>query len=63
MTWASVGRAGNSSICFVDGRINSNRYREMLKNHLVDIGGSDGIFQEDNAPVHRSKINITLFKF
>ena len=41
----------------------SNRYGEVLKNHLVDIDESDWIFQEDNAPVHRSKVNITWFKF
>ena len=51
------------SICFVDGRMNSNRYGEVLKNHLVDIDGSDWIFQEDNAAVHRSKVNITWFKW
>ena len=63
MIWASFGWAGKSSIYFVDGRMSSNGYREVLKNHLVDIGnsigGSDWIFQQDNAPVHRSKVNIT----
>ena len=39
--WASFAWAGKSSICFVDGRMNSNGYREVLKNYLVDIGGSD----------------------
>ena len=66
MIWASFGWLGKSSICFVDGRMNSNRYREVLKNHLVDIGnsigGSDWIFQEDSAPVHRPKVNITWSK-
>ena len=61
MIWASFGWLGKSSICFVDGRMNSNRYREVLKNHLVDIGnsigGSDWIFQQDNAPFYRSKVN------
>ncbi len=66
MIWASFGWGGKSSICFVDGRMNSNGYREVLKNHLVDIGnsigGSDWIFQQDNAPVHRAKVNISWFK-
>ena len=39
--WASSGWAGKSSICFVDGRMNSNGYAQVLKNYLVDIGGSD----------------------
>ena len=38
----------------------------MLQNHLVNIsnsiGGLDWIFQQDNAPVHWSKVNITWFK-
>ena len=64
MIWVSFGWVGKSSICFVDGRMNSNGYREVLKNHPVDIGnsigGSDWIFQQDNAPVHWSKVNIYL---
>ena len=66
MIWASFGWAGKGSICFVDGRMNSNGYGEMLKNYLVDIDNSiDGsvwIFQEDNVRVHRSNVNIIWFK-
>ena len=66
MIWVLYSWDGKNSICFVDGRMNSNGYQEVLKNHLVDIGngigGSDLIFQEDSAPVHRSKVNITWFK-
>lgn len=66
MIWASFGWSGKSSICFVDGRMNSKGYREMLKKHLIDIGscmsGSDWIFQQDNTPIHRAKVNMTRFK-
>ena len=66
MIWASFGWVGKSSICFVDGRMNSNEYREVLKNHPVHIGngidGSNWVFQQDNAPVHQLKANITWFK-
>ena len=66
MIWASFGWGGKSSICFVDGRMNAMEYREVLKHHLVDIGenigGSDWIFQQDNAPIHRAKVNVTWFK-
>ncbi|CAF1263807.1 unnamed protein product, partial [Rotaria magnacalcarata] len=38
----------------------------MLKKHLIDIGscmdGSDWIFQQDNAPIHQAKVNLTWFK-
>ena len=54
--------ARKSSICFADAWLSSDGYRKVLKNNLVDIGGSDWIFQEDSAPVHRSKVNITWFK-
>lgn len=66
MIWASFGWGGKSSICFVDGRMNSAGYREVLKNHLLDVGhimgGSNWILQQDNAPVHRSKVNINWFQ-
>jgi transposase len=66
MIWASFGWGGKSSICFIDGRMNSNGYQKVLKHHLIDIGenigGSDWVFQQDNAPVHRSKVNISWFK-
>ena len=63
MIWASFDWVVKSSICFVDGWMNSNKYGEVLKNHLVDIGGSDWTFQEGNAAVHRTKVNITGFKW
>lgn len=66
MIWASFGWGGKSSLCFINGRMNSNGYREVLKNHLIDIGntigGANWVFQQDNAPVHRSKVNIAWFK-
>ncbi|CAF3449427.1 unnamed protein product [Rotaria sp. Silwood2] len=66
MIWTLFGWGGKSSICFINGRMNSNGYREVLKNHLVDIGntigGSNWIFQQDNAPVHRAKVNLAWFK-
>ncbi|CAF2158548.1 unnamed protein product [Rotaria magnacalcarata] len=53
-------------VCFVDGRMNAKGYREVLKKHLIDIGscmgGPDWIFQQDNAPIHRAKVNLTWFK-
>ncbi|CAF4566221.1 unnamed protein product, partial [Rotaria socialis] len=66
MIWASFGWGGKSSICFVDGRMNEKGYREVLKKHLIDIDscmdGSDWIFQQDNAPIHRAKVNLAWFK-
>ncbi|CAF1456458.1 unnamed protein product [Adineta ricciae] len=62
-TGTSFGWGGKSSICFLDGRVNSNGYRETLKNHPVNIGASTGgsywIFQQDNGSVHRAAVNVT----
>ncbi|CAF1505793.1 unnamed protein product, partial [Adineta ricciae] len=38
MIWASFGWGGKSSICFINGRMNSKGYHDVLKNHLVNIG-------------------------
>lgn len=66
MIWASFGWGGKSSICFVNGRMNSTGYQEVLKNHLLDVGhimgGSNWILQQANAPVHRSKVNVNWFR-
>ncbi|CAF1494925.1 unnamed protein product [Adineta ricciae] len=43
---------------------------ERTKRHILraaidigaSIGGSDWIFQQDNAPLHRAKVNVTWFK-
>ena len=51
MIWVSFGWFEKCSICFVDRWMNSNRYGEVLKNHLVDTDRSDWIFQEDNVSV------------
>ena len=42
MIWASFGWGGKSSICFIDRRMNSNGYREVLKKHLLNIADSLG---------------------
>lgn len=66
MIWASFEWGGKSSICFIDGRMNSNGYGEVLKKHLLNIadslGGSDWVFQQDNAVVHKVKVNLAWFK-
>ena len=66
MIWASFGRSGKSSICFVDGRMNSKGYQEVRKKHLIDIGSciseSDWTFQQENAPIHQANVNLTCFK-
>lgn len=66
MVWASFCANGTSDICFIKGRINAIGYQDILKNHLEDIGAKvgakDWLFQQDNAPIHRAKVNQGWFK-
>ena len=58
---ASFGQHGKSDWVFIESRMNTVQYREMLQKHLVHvgqmIGGRKWIFQQDNAPIHRAKVN------
>ncbi|CAF5171939.1 unnamed protein product, partial [Rotaria magnacalcarata] len=54
---------GKNSTCFVNDRMNAKGYRDVLKKQFIHIGscmdGSDWIFQQDNTPIHRAKVNRT----
>jgi hypothetical protein len=56
---------GQSEICFIDDRLKALDYQKILKKHLVDIGekigGVNWVFQQDNAPVHKAKVNTSWF--
>lgn len=59
MIWSAIGFNGNSSVGFLDGRINSTGYTNMLETHLLPFVGqicdSPAIFQQDNAAIHNSR--------
>lgn len=59
MIWGAIGWHGKSTIAFVDTTMNSEKYIEVLTNHLLPhgarIGGDHWIFMQDNAPVHTSQ--------
>lgn len=65
MIWASFGWHGKSDICFVDKRFKAIDYQNMLKDHLVNfgvkMGGNEWIFQQDNVPIHKAKVNMKWF--
>lgn len=57
MLWCGFGYGGKFDLKVVTGRINAERYQQML--HEVDLvnngelfGGQNWIFQQDNAPPH-----------
>lgn len=62
MVWGAIGYLGKPNLAIVSGRMNSAMYCEMLRQHMVphfrQICGRGGIFQQDNAPSHRSKFTL-----
>jgi len=58
MVWAAFGYGGQTEIIFIDTRMDSNTYQELLRDNLLPfgagIGGQEWCFQQDNAPVHAS---------
>ena len=65
MIWAGIGYFGKTSIKFIDGRMNSVRYINLIKkqinNHAERISESDYIFQQDNTSVHTSRLVQSYF--
>ena len=57
---AGIGYFGKTSVKFIVGRMNRVRYinliKEQINNHAERISGPDYIFQQDNAPVHTSRL-------
>ena len=65
MVWAGFCWGGTTDIVFVDGRLNSVGYRQLLSDHLLpkanEIAGQNWIFQQDNAGIHTAKIIKSWF--
>ncbi|OAF67577.1 Transposable element Barney transposase [Intoshia linei] len=63
----AFGYNGKVNLEVINGRLNSSGYIKMLKKsnlkHIGStIGGSSWIFQQDNAPIHVSKISKSWFE-
>jgi hypothetical protein len=58
MVWAAFGFGGQTEIIFIDTRMDSKTYQELLRDNLLpfaaNIGGQEWVFQQDNAPIHAS---------
>lgn len=65
MVWAGFGQHGKTGIAFLNKRMTSRDYCEMIGDYLVpiakNIGGDNWIFQRDNAPIHGSKYTKKWF--
>lgn len=58
MVWAGFSAQGKTDIVFVHSRMNSEKYKNLLKDQLATYGellcGENYTFQHDNAPIHAS---------
>ncbi|XP_043599237.1 tyrosine-protein kinase receptor ver-4-like, partial [Bombus pyrosoma] len=65
MVWAGIGYFGKTNFKFSNGRMNSVRYinliKEQINNHAERISGTDYILQQDNASVHTSRLVQSYF--
>lgn len=61
MVWGCISYFGIGSLAFVEGSMNSERYIEVLENHLWPsvcklFGVNRWVLQEDNATIHKSRL-------
>ena len=58
VVWAAFGYNGTTEIAFIDSRLNSKKYQELLEIYMLpyinEICGPNATFQQDNAPCHAS---------
>jgi len=56
MVWGAFSIIGYTDLIRIDGRLNARDYTDLLQNHLLPVRQTilpvDGIFQQDNAPIH-----------
>jgi hypothetical protein len=63
MLWGCFSAAGTGRLVGIEGRMNGEKYREILdENLLQDFRLSQRFtFQQDNDPMHTAKKNKTGF--
>lgn len=68
MIWGCFGWNGVGSLCRIEGRMNSNDYKQILATKLLPSIGTLGverskvIFQHDNDPKHKSQVVTNWLK-
>ena len=59
MTWAAISIFRRVSLVFVEGRMDSKKYQDMLKDGLIpflrQFPHLNFIYQQDNAAIHISR--------
>ena len=65
MVWGAFSFNGTTDIAFLEGKQTSIDYVEVLNSHLLPIaetlGGPNYVYQQDNAPIHTSKLTKKWF--
>lgn len=63
MVWIGISNSIERGFTFVEGKINSKKYQEILKHTLLPICDKNvSVFQQDNATPHKSKDTLTWLK-
>lgn len=66
MLWGCISYLGTGTLVEVEGRIDSQKYTDIildnlqLSAHMMGLG-DDFVFQNDNAPVHTSRLTRSFF--
>jgi len=62
MVWAAFSAYGKTDICFIDYRMNAEKYQDVLQKYLLPayehLGGNGISFVQDNCPVHTAKSTL-----
>lgn len=61
MVWAAISPSSKSELVIIEGRLNSQRYVEMLESNLLPMMGPEQQYQQDNAPIHVSALTKKWF--
>ena len=62
MVWGAFCYGKKTTIAFMKGNWNAQKYQEILEEYLLPIKDSFEIFQHDNAPVHTAKTTLEFLE-
>ena len=61
MVWGGIREDGERILVRITGTVNSDKYIQILKDHLLDFMYLGDFFQQDNAPPHKSEKTSQFF--
>lgn len=59
MIWGAICDASKSTLSISEGNINSEKYQDILRSHLMPFWSPDKVFMQDNASIHKSQSTMT----